>query len=134
MRATLLACLVLAGCRPPEGDTPENAYRAFAAAAGKKEDAAVAFARLSRASREAVSTRLAGVGQASGGSLREDAAALVFSGERGEPLTAVRLLKKEQDRATVAVTAGGEARMVTMVREGSEWKVEIPREEASGKR
>jgi hypothetical protein len=133
MRATLLACLVLAGCRPAADDTPESAYRAFASAANKG-DGAAAFARLSRASQDAVTSRLAGLGQASGGSLREDAASLVFSGGRSPPVTSVRLLKKELDRATVAVTAGDETREVTLLRQGSQWKVELPRGEAPGLR
>ena len=120
---TGLACL--AGCRSAQDDTPEGAYRAFASAANKGDDA-VAFAHLSTASQEALRARLAGLAAASGGSMREDAASLVFRGGRGAPITAVQLLKKESDRATLAVSTREQTREVTLHREGSAWRVELP--------
>jgi hypothetical protein len=130
MRTLPLACLVLLliACRSQRDDTPEGAYRAFAAAANKG-DARDAFARLTSESRRAATREISGLSSASGGSLREDASALVFSGGRGQPISAVRLLKKDQDRATVEVTAGGQTREVTLLREGTEWRVELPRKE-----
>jgi|GEM_PF-5005835 len=122
----LLGCLaLLAGCHTPQDDSPEAAYRAFAAAANKGDDA-VAFARLTTASQQVLHRRLAGLSAASGGSLREDPAALVFRAGRGAPITAVQVLKKEQDRATVAVSTGEQTREVTLRREGGEWRVEFP--------
>ena len=56
----------------------------------------------------------------------EDPASLVFRGGRGSPITDIRLLKMERDRATVAVTARGETREVNLAREGSEWRVQLP--------
>jgi hypothetical protein len=121
----LTGLLLLAACRPQPDGTPEGAYRAFAAAANKGEDAA-AFALLATASQEALKHRLAGVSSASGGSMGEDAASLVFRGGRATPLTSIQLLKMEPDRATLAVTARGETREVSLLREGSEWRVEVP--------
>jgi hypothetical protein len=118
-----IACL--AACRPPPDGTPEGAYRAFAAAANKGEDA-VAFAQLTAGSQEALKRQLAGVATASGGSMGEDVATLVFRGGRGTPITDIQLLKMEPDRATLAVTARGEKRKVNLLREGSEWRVELP--------
>jgi hypothetical protein len=127
MRMALLAgisCLV--ACQPPADGTPEGTYRAFAAAATKGEDK-LAFSQLSLASQQALRSRLAGVSAASGGSLGEDPASLVFRGGRGSPISAVQLLKMQGDRATVAVTARGETHEVNLTREGSEWRVEVPR-------
>jgi hypothetical protein len=128
MRTALLAALAcLVGCQPQPDGTPEGAYRAFVAAAGKGEDA-VAFGQLTSASQEAVKGRLVGVATASGASMGEDAAAVVFKGGgRGSPITDIRVLKMEQDRATVAVTARGQTQAVNLHREGSEWRVEVPR-------
>jgi hypothetical protein len=130
MRPLLVACLAaqLAACRPSRDDTPEGAYRAFVAAANKG-DAARAFARLTPASQALVTRRLAGLAVASGGSIREDPAIQVFSGGSGPPVTAVSLLKKDQDRATVQVTTGDQKREVTLLRQGSEWRVELSRAE-----
>lgn len=118
-----MACLT--ACRSTTDGTPEGAYRTFAAAANKGEDKA-AFAFLTASSQEALSRRLAGIAAASGGSMGEDAPSLVFRGGRGSPITDIRLLKMEQDRATVAVTARGETREVNLVKEGSEWRLELP--------
>jgi hypothetical protein len=127
MRMGLLAAITwLAGCQPQAAGTPEGAYRAFAAAASKGEDK-LAFGQLSLASQQALRSRLAGVSAASGGSLGEDTASLVFRGGRGSPISAIQLLKMEGDRATVAVTARGETHEVNLAREGSEWRVEVPR-------
>jgi hypothetical protein len=117
-----IACL--AACRPQPDGTPEGAYRAFAAAANKGEDK-LAFEQLTAASQEALRRRLAGVSAASGGSMGDDLAGLVFRGGRGAPITDIRLLKMEQDRATVLVTARGEAHEVNLARQGSEWRVEL---------
>jgi hypothetical protein len=126
VRTPLLAAVVwLAACRPAVEDTPEAAYRAFAAAANQGEDKA-AFDRLTSASQQALTRQLAGLSAASGGSMREDASALVFRGGRGPPITDVRLLKKDQDRATVAVTAHEQRREVNLQREGAVWRVELP--------
>ncbi len=125
-KAHLLGCLALvAGCHSAQDESPEAAYRAFASAANKGDDA-VAFARLTSASQQALRARLAGLSAASGGSLREDAAAIVFRAGRGAPITGVQVLKKEQDRATVAVSTGEQTREVTLRREGGEWRVEFP--------
>lgn len=126
MRLHLLAGMAcLAACRPPPDGTPEGAYRAFVAAANKGEDA-LAFAQLTPRSQEALKRRLAGVSMASGGSMGEDVASLVFRGGRGTPITDIQLLKMEPDRATLAVTARGETREVNLRRESSEWRVELP--------
>jgi hypothetical protein len=126
MRLRLLPALaLLAACRPQPDGTPEGAYRAFAAAANKGEDGA-AFALLASESQEALKRQLAGASSASGGSLGEDAASLVFRGGRGTPITDIHLLKMDPDRATLAVTARGETREVSLVRQGSEWRVQLP--------
>jgi hypothetical protein len=49
----------------------------------------------------------------------------MFRGGRATPITAVQLLKKEQDRATLAVSTGERTREVTLRREGAEWRVEL---------
>jgi hypothetical protein len=121
----LAGIVFLAACSPQPDGTPEGAYRAFAAAANKGEDA-LAFAQLTADSQEALKRRMAGVSAASGGSLGEDVASLVFHGGRGPPLTGIQLLKMSPDRATLAVTARGETREVNLQREGFEWRVELP--------
>ncbi|HXX29619.1 MAG TPA: hypothetical protein VEJ89_02755 [Myxococcaceae bacterium] len=128
MRPPLLAALALAllGCRPMREDTPEAAYRAFATAAGRG-DGAGAWARLTRESQADLNARVAGLGPASGGSLREDAPLLVFSGGRPPPLGRLRVLKRDGDRATLEVTAGDRTGEVTLLRQGPEWRVELPR-------
>jgi len=123
-RQLLLGLIFLAGCRAQGEETPEAAYRAFAAAANKGDDAA-AFSRLTAESQQVVRERLAALSSASGGSLQMDAASLMFRGGRGASITAVRLLKKEQDRATVAVTTGEQTQDVILRREGSVWRVEL---------
>jgi len=126
MRTCLLAGIAcLAACRPAVEDTPEAAYRAFAAAANHGEDKA-AFARLTTRSQEALKARLSGLAAASGGAMKEDTSALMFHGGHGAPLTDVHLLKKDQDRATVSVTAREQTREVNLQREGTEWRVELP--------
>ncbi len=126
MRVCLLAATAfLAACRPQPDGTPEGAYRAFAAAANKGEDT-TAFALLAPASQEALRRQLAGASSASGGSLGEDVAALVFRGGRGTPIAGIQVLKIGPDRATLAVTARAETREVNLLREGSEWRVELP--------
>ena len=121
----MAATAFLSACRPQPDGTPEGAYRAFAAAANRGEDGA-AFALLAPESQEALKRRLAGASSASGGSLGEDAASLVFRGGRGTPITDIQLLKMEPDRATLAVTARGETREVNLLRQGSEWRVQLP--------
>lgn len=123
--------LVLAACRPALDDGPEAAYRAFVAAANKG-DAAAAFARLTEESQAQVRAQLAGLRGASGGSLGEDAALVMFSGGRAPPLTGLRLLKKDEDQATLGVTAGERTREVTLLRQGSVWRVQLPRGSVSG--
>ncbi len=125
-KAHLLVWLVcFAGCRLGGEETPEAAYRAFASAANKGDDT-LAFARLTTGSQQAVHQRLAQLSAASGGSLRDDAPSLMFRGGRGSTITAVQVLKKGQDRATVAVRTGEQTQEVTLRREGSEWRVELP--------
>ncbi len=125
-KAHLLGCLaLLSGCHSAQEASPEAAYRTFAAAANRGDDA-VAFARLTSASQRALRGRLAGLSAASGGSLREEAPSIVFRAGRGAPITAVQVLKKEQDRATVAVSTGEATGEVTLRREDGEWRVEFP--------
>jgi len=133
MRATPLAALIslLAACSSARDDTPEGAYQAFAAAANKG-DAAGAFSRLSSDSQARVRGQLAGLSAASGGSLGEDAARWMFSAGRTPPVITVQLLKKEADRATLGVTAGERTGEVTLVRQGSVWRVQLPRGSTSG--
>jgi len=130
-RALAAVTLALAACRPALDDGPETTYRALVAAANKG-DAAGAFARLTAESQAQVKAQLAGLRAASGGSLDEDAARVMFSGGRAPPLTGLRLLKKDQDQATVGVTAGERTREVTLLRQGSVWRVQLPRGSASG--
>ena len=126
VRVHLLAGLAfLVGCRSAQPDTPEDAYRAFAAAANKGEDAA-AFARLSSQTQTAMKQVLGDLSIASGGSLKQDTAALVFGGARGAPLASVRVLRMQPGEATVSVTARDQTREVTLKREGNEWRIELP--------
>jgi hypothetical protein len=126
MRVHLLAALCCLGaCRPAVEDTPEAAYRAFALAANHGEDAA-AFARLTASSQKALRARVAGLDATSGGAMKDEPAVLVFHGGHGQPLSDVRLLKKQQDRATVSVTAREETHEVNLRREDGEWRVELP--------
>jgi hypothetical protein len=126
MRVRLLAAVCCLGaCRPAVEDTPESAYRAFALAANHGEDAA-AFARLTTSSQKALSARVSGLEATSGGAMKDEASVLVFHGGHGQPLTDVRLLKKEQDRATVSVAAREGTHEVNLRREDGEWRVEMP--------
>ena len=122
---SLAAIAFLTACPAPVSDTPEDAYRAFAEAANKG-DGAVALSRLAAASQESLRRDMGAVATASAGSMRDDAAAFTFHGSRGSPVPSVRLLKKEQDRATVEVTARDGTHEVSLVREGAEWRIELP--------
>lgn len=71
--------------------------------------------------------KLQGVSSESGGSLGEERRPpRVFHGGRAPPLGTVRVLKMDQDRATVSLASKDGTGEVNLGREGSEWRVELP--------
>ncbi len=121
----LLAGLLLAsGCQ--KAGTPEGAYLAFAEAS-ERGDAAAAFGALSTPAQNELRARAEAASKASGGSIKADPAALVFT-FTGRPsgISNARTLSVEGDRAVVEVTANGSTARVPMVREQAGWKVDLP--------
>ncbi len=127
MRLTLALLLFvsLAACDKPRGSSPVDAYTSFSKAV-QRGDYKTAYAALSQQTQKRLATRSKEASMASGGAIKDDPAALAFSGTtRPEPLTEVKLVHEEADRCVLAAAAGGIAEQVTMVREQEGWKVDL---------
>jgi len=127
LRAFLpLAALALAaGCNRPRFDTPTAAYESFARAI-QKGDYEVAWSALSAGTQKTLSDRAREISAASGGSVKDDPAALFFAqGARAPLVSEIKLVREEGDGAVLAVTAAGDAtREVRMVKERGGWRID----------
>jgi 23S rRNA-/tRNA-specific pseudouridylate synthase len=122
MSLLLLAVLALTGCGQ---NTPVTAYKAFHAQV-QKRDYKKAYAALSQPTQEAIARQAETVVQASGGAVKAEPYELFFSNSALPPdITEATLLREEGDKATVRVLFTGQTREVRLVREGSEWKIDL---------
>ncbi len=127
VRGVLLAAALAAACSDGQGRTPEGAVQLFIAAARAGDRAAV-YQRLGARTR----ARLAGLQEASrrtGGRLAlkpEDFLSVGWAPPAWEP-AGTRLLRRDERTAEVEVySAAGDRHPLALVREGQEWKVELP--------
>ena len=121
----ILATLSLGACDKSRGGSPVDAYTSFSRAA-QRGDAKAAYALLSSRTQQKLATHAKEISAASGGAIKDDPAALAFSGPpRPDPLSEVKLVGQAGDRATLEAKAGGRAAQVTMLKEKSGWKVDL---------
>ncbi|HXN42094.1 MAG TPA: hypothetical protein VN918_09925 [Myxococcaceae bacterium] len=121
----LLVLMPLAACDKPRGNSPVDAYTSFSKAA-QRGDYKTAYAAFSQQTQKRLATKSKEISSASGGAIKDDPAALAFSGTtRPEPLTEVKLVREDADRCVLAAVAGGSTDQVTMVREQEGWKVDL---------
>jgi len=122
---SLLVLITLAACDRPRGNSPVDAYTSFSKAA-HRGDYKAGYAALSQPTQQRLAARSKEIASASGGAIKDDPAALAFSGtSRPEPLTEVKLVREDADRCVLAVAAGARIQQVTMVREQEGWKVDL---------
>jgi hypothetical protein len=130
MRACLLAGLVLLACSGRgEGKSPEGAVRLLVSAARGGDRAAV-FQRLGPRTRARIEA-LQGATKYTGGRLvtRPEDFLSVGSAPPAWEMSGVRTLRRDDSSAEVEVySSTGDRHTVTLVREGPEWKVELPGE------
>jgi hypothetical protein len=120
----LAALALAASCNRPHFDTPTAAYESFARAI-QKGDSKVAWSALSSGTQQLLSDRAREISAASGGSVRDDPAALFFAGGVPAPrVSEVKVVREEGDSAVLAVTAGGTTREVRMVKERGSWRID----------
>ena len=121
----ILAALSLAACDKARGGSPMDAYLSFSRAA-QRGDAKAAYALLSSGTQQKLAARAKEISAASGGAIKDDPAALAFSGApRSDPLSEVKLLSQAGERATLEVKGGGRTAQLTMLKEKSGWKVDL---------
>ena len=121
----LLVFMALAACDKPRGSSPVDAYTSFSKAA-QHGDYKAAYAALSQPTQKRLAARSKEISSASGGAIKDDPAALAFSGTtRPEPLTEVKLVREDADRCVLAAAARGSSQQVVMVREQEGWKVDL---------
>jgi hypothetical protein len=122
MTALLLS---LAGCDKSRSESPADAYTVFSRAA-QRGDAKAGYAALSKPCQENLSARAKEISAASGGAIKNDPAALAFSGPpRPDPLSEVNVVRQSGERAVLAVTSTSGSHQVAMVREEQGWKVDV---------
>jgi hypothetical protein len=119
------ALTALAACDRSRADGPAEAYAAFSKAI-QRGDWKAAYASLSQETQQKLAARAKEIAAASAGAIKDDPAALAFSGApRPEPLSEVKLVYLDGDRAVLLASAGGRSQQVSMVRENSAWKVDL---------
>lgn len=129
-RLAWVVALVLFGCSSRQrADNPEGAVNLFIAAARSGDRAAV-YQRLgpeTRARIESVSSS----SRHQGGRVMakpEDFFSVGWARPAWEP-AGTRTIRRDRDRAEVEVySAAGDRHSLTLVREGKEWKIELPGE------
>ena len=129
MRCCLLVvALLLASCSSRErADNPEGAVQLFIAAARSGDRAAV-YQRLGPATRERIETLLTSSQYQGGRNIArpEDFFSVGWAPPAWEP-AGVRTVHRDDERAEVEVySAAGDRHSLTLVREGKEWKIELP--------
>jgi len=121
----ILAALSLSSCDKSRGGSPVDAYTSFSRAA-QRGDAKAAYALLSSRTQQKLAARAKEISAASGGAIKDEPAALAFSGApRPELLSEVKLLRQAGDQATLEAKAGGRTAQITMLKEKSGWKVDL---------
>ena len=129
MRPLVLSLLLLlAACSSRvRADNPEGAVHLFIAAA-RGGDRASVYQRLGPETRARIETLLSS-SRHQGGRLiarPEDFFSVGWAPPAWEP-AGVRTVHRERDRAEVEVySAAGDRHSLTLVREGKEWKIELP--------
>jgi hypothetical protein len=126
--AAALGLLATTSCREPEG--PADRYRVFAAAA-RAGDVETVWSMLSEDSRAKLDARAKELSaRAAPGVLPGSGKDLVLGSlaSTAPPLESVVVVRESRNEAVVAVktAGGGEAREVTLVREGGTWRVILP--------
>ncbi len=125
---TLMLCVVVAltgACNRPNWDSPVSAYQSFLRALAKGE-AELAYSALSSDTRALLAKRAEEISAASGGSVRNDPAAIFFVNAAKSPaVREVTLVSQTGDQAVVSVVAGGKASPVRMVKEAGGWRIEL---------
>jgi hypothetical protein len=128
MRALLAAALVLLACSGRgEGRSPEGAVRLLVSAA-RGGDRAAAFQRLGPRTRARIEA-LQDSTKHTGGRLltRPEDFLSVGSAPPAWDIAGLRTLRRDDSSAEVEVySATGDRHTVSLVREGPEWKVELP--------
>ena len=130
MRAWLALALVItyAGCSSRErADSPEGAVHVFIAAA-RSGDRATVYQRLGPETRARIEAMLSS-SRHQGGRLiarPEDFFSVGWAPPAWEP-AGVRTVHRDRERAEVEVySAAGDRDTLTLVREGKDWKIELP--------
>jgi hypothetical protein len=119
------ALISLAACDQSRAESSVDAYISFSKAV-QRGDSKAAYATLSQETQKKLAAKAKEVSAASGGAIKDDPPALVFSGApRSDSLTEVKLLRQSGDRAVLAVSGGGRSYEVEMVREHNGWKVDL---------
>jgi len=127
-RLVLVVALLIASCSSRErADNPEGAVHLFIAAARSGDRVAV-YQRLGPATRERIEKLLTSSQYQGARSIAraEDFFSVGWAPPAWEP-AGVRTVHRDRDRAEVEVySAAGDRHSLTLVREGKEWKIELP--------
>lgn len=121
----VLTLLALGGCRRDRFDTPQDAYTSFHEQV-RRGEYKQAYGALSQSTRDAFSARAQALKEASGGNVKSEPHELFFMNSTPpKDVTEITLVHEEGGVATVRVLSSGQAREVRLVREASEWKIDL---------
>lgn len=127
-RFVLVAAFLLAGCSSRErADNPEGAVHLFIAAARSGDRAAV-YQRLGPTTRSRIDNLLSSSQYHGGRTIArpEDFFSVGWAPPAWEP-AGIRTVHRDYERAEVEVySAAGDRHSLTLVKEGKEWKIELP--------
>jgi hypothetical protein len=127
-RFVLVVAFLLAGCSSRErADNPEGAVHLFIAAARSGDRAAV-YQRLGPTTRSRIDTLLSSSQYHGGRTIArpEDFFSVGWAPPAWEP-AGIRTVHRDRERAEVEVySAAGDRHSLTLVKEGKEWKIELP--------
>jgi len=128
MRLATLALALFLGCSGSDGpESPEGAVRLFIAAA-RSGDRGSVFARLGPATRARIENLEGSVRPLSGRAQikPEDFLSVGWAPPAWEP-AGTRLLQRTRESAEVEVySSAGDRHALSLMREGREWKIELP--------